>query len=1106
MAGERLTEGLRSALTILERGTLPAEKLEGIFREWILGTSPSFEEFLNSKALAPLSTVTLRPVQTDGSDQDPYSTQPVVPESLYSTIDASTASSSLQTALNSSNVGQSRFQRIKQHAQGGLGVVFLAKDGQIDREVALKQIRKDRTEDADLQRKFVVEAEITGQLEHPGIVPVYALGLDAEGAPYYAMKFIRGEELKRYVDRMHSTSQGQKLDYGSVSFRKLLGRFLDVCNTIDYAHSRGILHRDLKPANIMLGSHGETLVVDWGLAKLLTKVGDEHRETVSTIDTPPPVRLRDCDKSSETHYGTFSGSIPYAPPEQLLGQVDRMGPGTDVYSLGAILFQVLTNRPPIQVHSRVSTLDELAKALAEAVELIRNGDSLNPRVLVPAIPRAHAMICLRALAFQLENRYSSAKELAADVERWLADERVLALGNKEPLLEKAGRWLRRYRTWTIPIVSAVGFSAAIAILGAVLINRARVNEKTAKLSAIEYKNEAVDRIGVARNAIDTLLVGTSESLSYLPATRDLQRRLLEVAAGDYQKLSKSSSTDPELELERIRAMVRVADIQHMQMDYLAAEETYNAALELIEGKQPQFRAARSDIAVRWLVELGKTLGRRGLALDIEGRKNESRGYFDRSISTLQILERDYPDSSAVHLGLARVLVYYANFLSENAESSHAIPLLEKSIFLFSQDDLNREWQNQLARYRAVESLGRVLSKVGRNQEAIALLRDVERELQGLLAERKKDREVLTALASNQFSMATIHRRVGKWKEAQSSLDSALSIFTQLRTAWPDNIAFSESLALAAMDIGLVSLDQKRFADAGKSLEEARVQFSNLANDYPQVNSFRLGLATALSGLGQSALVLDPDPKLSINHFEQSIRLLVPMAQQSQDPKGETTLIAAVWGYLAQALVRDDRLDDAAKQFSESISAYSSLEEAYTTDTDITYAKADVKWKLGIFEHQQGHAEQASKHWSESIASMRMLIQKNMDNEFYKVWLAKKLMRCSDTSLISLNESLSLIDSIRKSDTANSRYVVLAAECYARSGQAEKAKEMLIPILGDRDSHIPEVYAVLALAEQSLRNSSVASDYIAKCRMEIETIAPYDNELLQLLSISIQFVE
>ena len=107
------------------------------------------------------------------------------------------------------------------------------------------------------------------------------------------MKFIRGEELKRSIDQLHSASFGQKLDYDSVPFRKLLGRFLDVCNTIEYAHSRGILHRDLKPANIMLGSHGETLVVDWGLAKLLTKEAHEPRKAVDTTNAEiPAVRLR----------------------------------------------------------------------------------------------------------------------------------------------------------------------------------------------------------------------------------------------------------------------------------------------------------------------------------------------------------------------------------------------------------------------------------------------------------------------------------------------------------------------------------------------------------------------------------------------------------------------------------------------------------------------------------------------------------------------------------------------------------------------------------------------------------------------------------------------
>ena len=147
---------------------------------------------------------------------------------------------------------------------GGLGEVFVARDGRLNREVALKLIEGSQADDAQSKARFLLEAEITGGLEHPGIVPVYALGENSDGRLFYAMRLVRGETLKERIRKFHRPARSHRQP---VQFRQLLNHFVRICDIVAYAHSRGVLHRDLKPSNVMLGKFGETLVVDWGLAK-----------------------------------------------------------------------------------------------------------------------------------------------------------------------------------------------------------------------------------------------------------------------------------------------------------------------------------------------------------------------------------------------------------------------------------------------------------------------------------------------------------------------------------------------------------------------------------------------------------------------------------------------------------------------------------------------------------------------------------------------------------------------------------------------------------------------------------------------------------------------
>jgi serine/threonine-protein kinase len=220
-----------------------------------------------------------------------------------------------------------RYQILRAHDKGGIGGVFVALDQELNRQVALKEIQEQHASDPRNLGRFVREAEITGGLEHPGIVPVYGLGQYADGRPFYAMRFIQGQTLKDALVKLHAGDPG-------VTLRGLLTRFVAVCNTLAYAHSRGVIHRDLKPANIMLGKYGETLVVDWGLAK----AGVNEPAPSASEGLPEPTLVPLLADGIETQAGAALGTPAYMSPEQAAGRLDLLGPAGDIYSLGATLY------------------------------------------------------------------------------------------------------------------------------------------------------------------------------------------------------------------------------------------------------------------------------------------------------------------------------------------------------------------------------------------------------------------------------------------------------------------------------------------------------------------------------------------------------------------------------------------------------------------------------------------------------------------------------------------------------------------------------------------------------------------------------------------------
>jgi serine/threonine protein kinase/tetratricopeptide (TPR) repeat protein len=457
-----------------------------------------------------------------------------------------------------------RYRKVRDHAKGGLGIVYVALDGELKREVALKEIKPEYADNLASQARFLLEAEITGGLEHPGIVPVYGLGAYDDGRPFYAMRFIKGDSLKDAIAAFHADATLKK-DPGArtLALQKLLRRFLDVCNAVAYAHSRGVLHRDLKPDNVMVGRYGETLVVDWGLAKA---VGRKESDGIGTL--PESTVLYPSTGSAETLPGSVVGTPSYMSPEQAVGRLDLLGPTSDVYSLGATLYSLLTGKVPFA-----------DRELSDVLKKVERGEFPQPREHAPWLDPALEAIALKAMALRPVDRYDSPKGLADDVERWLADEPVAAY--PEPFARRAGRWARKHRT---SLTTATAATLVTGLLIGIFFAQRSAERWRIDLSAIAIMDESA-RLASQAQAGDSTL--------WEKAAVVAQRAVDQLEAGG----SPGRLREARATLEAIRAESRlIKALEEARLQSANVKDSSFDSQARIDGYLAAFRAYGIDVA------------------------------------------------------------------------------------------------------------------------------------------------------------------------------------------------------------------------------------------------------------------------------------------------------------------------------------------------------------------------------------------------------------------------------------------------------------------------------------------------------------------------------
>ncbi len=374
---------------------------------------------------------------------------------VSSTIEMASRQQPCINEVLDSTPGNNRYIIQDEISRGGMGCIIRVIDSDIRRDVAMKTLLKPNS----IHRaRFIEEAQITGQLEHPNIVPIHELGLSSDGSPYFTMKMIRGKSLRSYLEEQAAHHTGPE--------HKLIQDFLLICNAMAFAHSREVIHRDLKPDNIMLGDYGEVLVIDWGLAKVINQT--QKKTEYPQLDT-----ARHDHDLTLTMDGQILGTAHYMAPEQADGRIDDVHKHSDIYSLGAILYHICTSKPPAR-----------GKKKHDVLEAVRTGTIITPHLRFPHkdIPLELSAICMKALSLEPSQRYQSVQALHHDIERYLAGHTVSALQTSP--WKSLNKFVRRN---LLPVItSLLACTLIVIVIGSVFFHNGQAQQQaeTARTQAL----------------------------------------------------------------------------------------------------------------------------------------------------------------------------------------------------------------------------------------------------------------------------------------------------------------------------------------------------------------------------------------------------------------------------------------------------------------------------------------------------------------------------------------------------------------------------------------------------------------------------------------------
>ena len=821
-----------------------------------------------------------------------------------------------------------RYQFLGEVARGGMGAVLKGRDTDLGRDLAVKVLLEKHRDNPGLIRRFIEEAQIGGQLQHPGIVPVYELGCFEDHRPFFTMKLVKGHTLAALLEARRDPAQDRP---------RFLSIFEAVCQTMAYAHARGVIHRDLKPHNVMVGSFGEVQVMDWGLAKVL--------RTATVIDEETPEHQREtvvetARSTSETyasHAGSVLGTPGYMPPEQALGELGAVDERADVFALGAILCEILTGHPPYsgrtsaEIH-RKAIAGDLSWAL-NRLETCGAGAGLLDLTRVCLARRAH-------------DRPRDAGEVARAMTAYLAgvQERLRTAELARVEAQARTEEERKRRKTQSRMAAAIFFALALGTAGvAVQWNRAE-----------SHRRMAEGRFDLARQAIERFYTGASEDLLLKePQFKALRDKLLGSSLEFYKKLQASleaeSGDAPRTELAA--AYETVGEITGKIGSLPAAIEALQharAIREQLAEQRPNFPETQEAVAsvLTKLAMHQAGVGRAGeavasyeQALAIHRRRaaqepgvashkirmaqiGSEQGYamaywlgqtqdglqaIDQAIAVYDGFTRQGSSSPEVLRGAGDAEFKKSQLLQQMGRAAESLESSKRALSAY--EHLNRiEPQNLEVR----ERLGRILDNLGTlatNLEQIDVAgRSFRRALttfEQLVRERPTDSRFLFDLALARQSLAWWLGRAGRETESIDEYRRVGEDFGRLATDHPSVSQYAARQALSLINLGDALRSRGRLDEALQVLKRAQVVIDDVARSHPDVPQYKsvgadvaINTAAVLNQLGhvieareayKQALVLHEQlqNKTDVDHFNVACLHARVAALLSADPDGST---------------------------------------------------------------------------------------------------------------------------------------------------------------------------------------------------------------------------